>query len=135
MTAKHRRMRPNGRSNTVGRFFALPAAVTNSQNYRHLSSGAVKLMIDLGTQYNGKNNGDLCAAFTLMKRFGWRSKDTLTRKITELRNAEIIELSKQGGLHMGPNLYAFTWLPIDECGGKLDVPPTKTGSKIFSVKK
>ena len=25
---------------------------------------------------------------------------------------------------MGPNLYAITWQPIDECGGKLDVKPT-----------
>jgi hypothetical protein len=25
---------------------------------------------------------------------------------------------------MGPNLYAITWQPIHECGGKLDVAST-----------
>jgi hypothetical protein len=24
----------------------------------------------------------------------------------------------------GPSLYAFTWMPIDPCNGKLDVAPT-----------
>jgi hypothetical protein len=131
MKAKHKRMKSNGRKNTAGKFFAIPAVVTNSPNYRNLSSGAVKLMVDLGTQYMGSNNGDLCAAFRLMQPFGWKSKDTLTRKISELIDAEIIELTKQGGLHMGPNLYGFTWIPIHDCDGKLDVPPTIKASKLF----
>ena len=131
MKAKHKRKKPNGRKNTAGRFFAIPALVTKSPYYRNISSGADKLMVDLGTQYMGSNNGDLCAAFKLMKPFGWKSKDTLTRKIAELLDAEIIELTKQGGLHMGPNLYGFTWIPIHNCDGKLDVPPTITGSNRF----
>jgi hypothetical protein len=39
----------------------------------------------------------------------------------------MIEQTKQGGLH-GPSLYAFTWMPIDPCKGKLDVAPTAVPS-------
>jgi hypothetical protein len=30
------------------------------------------------------------------------------------------------------NLYAFTWQPIDECGGKLHVNPTKVASGLWA---
>jgi hypothetical protein len=55
-----------------------------------------------------------------MKRRGWKSKDTLRRAVLELLAAGMIEQTRQGSLHW-PTLYGFTWLPINECGGKLDV--------------
>jgi len=108
-----------------GTYFALPHRVMDSLNYKRLSSKAVKLLCDIGSQYNGHNNGDLCAAYTLMKPKGWASKSTLEEAIEELRHYGLILLTRQGGRNK-PNLYALTWYAIDECKGKLDIAESKT---------
>ena len=43
-------------------FFGVPAVVLNHADYIALSPKAVKLFNDIGAQYNGRNNGDLCAS-------------------------------------------------------------------------
>ena len=58
-----------------------------------------------------------------MSARGWKSKDTLYRARDELIENGMILLARQGGKHQC-SLYAVTWKPIDECGGKLDVPAT-----------
>ena len=84
------------------------------------------MLIDLYGQYKGFNNGDFCASMKVMLKRGWNSNDQITKAIKELRNLGWIILTKQGGLRMGPNLYAVTFQPIDECNGKLDVSATAT---------
>jgi hypothetical protein len=42
----------------------------------------------------------------------------------------MIEKTRQGGLHCA-TLYAFTWLPIEECGGKLDIKATVVPSHLW----
>ena len=115
-----------GRRQT-GNFLMVPERVIRSENYRRLSMKAKALLLDMGAQYNGHNNGDLCAAWSVMKKLGWKSKDTLHNARVELLHFNMTELTRQGGLH-GPSLYAYTWSPIDECNGKLDVPSTKVAS-------
>lgn len=111
----------------AGNFLQIPAAVIDSPNFRALSLKSKALILDMGAKYNGGNNGDLAAPWSWMKERGWRSKDTLQRALEELQRFGMIELTRQGGLH-GPNLYAFTWLPIGRCKGKLDVAPTGKAS-------
>ena len=111
----------------AGNFLRIPAAVIDSPNFRALSLKSKALILDMGAGYNGHNNGDLAAPWSWMKDRGWRSKDTLQRALGELQRFGMIELTRQGGLH-GPNLYAFTWMPIEPCKGKLDVAPTVTAS-------
>jgi len=106
-----------------GGFFGLPHAVMASPSFRGLSAQAVKLLCDIGGQYRGKNNGDLCATWRVMQRLGWRSRDTLARALRELLGAGLIELTRQGGLNRC-SLYALSWRSIDDCKGKLDVLPT-----------
>lgn len=130
-------MKPGKRRKFMGRvesggFFALPHAVMASPAFRGLSAPAVKMLCDLGGQYRGANNGDLSAAWRIMQPKGWRSRDTLSRAIRELRDAGLIEQTRQGGLHRC-SLYALTWLAIDECGGKLDVPATSVASGLWKV--
>lgn len=108
-----------------GGFVALPYAVVRSCSFSLLNPYAVKLLFDLLAQYNGGNNGDLTAAWTLMKPRGWRSKETLSRAIKELIEAGWVELTRQGGRHKA-GLYAVTFYAIDECKGKLDVQATRT---------
>lgn len=106
-----------------GTFFALPHQVMDCQNYLRLSYKSIKLLTDLGRQFNGKNNGDLCAAYSIMRKRGWRSKSTLEEALKELNYYGFILLSRQGGRHKA-SLYALSWLGINECKGKLDIQET-----------
>jgi len=49
----------------------------------------------------------------------------MRRALRALMDAELVMLTRQGGRNLC-SLYAFTWLPINECGGKLDVAETTT---------
>lgn len=117
------RFKSKGRSD-FGSFVAMPHRVLECEPYTRLSAKAVKLMIDLFAQFRGSNNGDLGMAWTVMKKRGWRSRDTLNKACKELVQNGFIVRTRQGGRHQC-NLYAITWLAIDECGGKLDCAPTK----------
>ena len=120
------RRKTMGRADSGG-YLKLPHAVLASPNYRMLSAHAVKLLCDLGSQFKGGNNGDLCATWSLMHARGWKSRDTLGKALAELLHYGMIEQTRQGGLHRC-SLYALTWHVIDECKGKLDVTPTRVAS-------
>lgn len=112
------RLKSKGRKDH-GSFIQIPHQCLEHTNYAALPSRAVKLLLDLYGQYRGSNNGDFCCAFSVMKKRGWRSKATLDRAQRDLLTTGWIVLTRQGGKNMA-NLYAVTFKPIDECGGKLD---------------
>lgn len=116
-----------------GKFLAIPETVYNHEDFKSLSKRAIKLLIDLLTQYNGCNNGDLCAAMKIMKKRGWTSNDQRNKALKELLDKGIIVLSRQGGRKKA-SLYAVAWKPIDECRGKLDISPTDKPWRDFSKK-
>ena len=107
---------------SLGRFLALPHAVLASPRYRALSSSAVKLLIDIAMQYDGKNNGDLSAAWKVMKPKGWRSEATLDRAKKELLATGFIAETRKGRLPNTCTLYGITWHPLDP-SDKLDIRP------------
>lgn len=121
-----RRERFTGRRDN-GTFFRIPTTVLDSAAFTGLSFKARALLLDLGAQFRGHNNGDLAAPWSWMRRRGWKSKDTLRRALLELLAAGMIEQTRQGGLHC-PSLFAFSWIEIHECGGKLEVSATRTPS-------
>ncbi len=108
---------------THASFVGIPKNVVAHRNFIRLTSSAQKLIIDLGFQYNGFNNGDLTAAFSVLKKRGWRSKETLANAIACAINYGMIMVTRRGGKNL-TTLYALTWNKIDECKGKLDVTPT-----------
>ena len=118
------RIKAKGRRD-LGSFFALPHAVLEHENYTRSSPKAVKLLIDLGAQYKGNNNGDLCAAWSLMTERGWKSKESLQLARDELLHYGLIMLTRQGHLPKVASLYALTFQAIDECNGKPDVAATR----------
>jgi len=122
--SRRSRVKHKGRSDTPP-FVMLRRDIMRYENFKTMGGNPTKLLIDLLSQYNGRNNGDLCAAWTLMKERGWNSKGTLHRSLKELLQRGWIVKSRQGGKHKA-SLYAITWLPIDECDGKLDIAPTIT---------
>lgn len=111
------RLRHKGR-NESGTFTALPHAVQDCANWRLCSATAIKMLCDLARQYNGRNNGDLCAALSVLRPYGWTHPETVMLALRELRHYGFLVLTRQGGLN-GASLYALTWRPIDDCGGKL----------------
>lgn len=110
-----------------GTYTAIPHAVQDSPNWRLLSHVAAHLLLSIARQFNGRNNGDLCAALSVLSRDGWKSNDTVGVALRELLHYGFIVLTRQGGLH-APSLYALTWRPIDDCGGKLDLPSSQVAS-------
>ena len=123
---KQKRRRLKGRSD-IGRFLAIPLQVLASAAYLSLSAYARSLLVDIAMQFNGRNNGDLCAAWSQMEKRGWRSRDTLTKSLRQLLDTGFIVKTRQGGKgnfngRRKATLYAITWKGIDECKGKLDVP-------------
>ena len=119
MASKRSRSRVKGRSN--GSFMSVPHMILEHEQYAKLPMRAVKLLIDVYAQYRGKNNGDLCATWSMMKKRGWKSQDTLNKALNDLINQGWLVLTRQGGRHQA-SLYAVTFKGIDECGGKLDRP-------------
>ena len=121
-----------GRKEGGGRFVAIPHVVMDSEAWRACSHVAIALLLELARQYNGRNNGDLCAVLSLLKERGWTSSETIHTALKELRHYGLIVLTRQGGLLMRtggrrtPSLYAIAWQPIDPCEGKLDCAPTST---------
>lgn len=121
-------MKPRSRQKHKGRrecggFSLIPHRVQDCANWKQCSGTAIKLLCALVRQFNGRNNGDLCAAVSTLREHGFSSPDTITWALRELRHFGLIVLTRQGGLHM-PSLYAVTWHPIDGCGGKLECPPS-----------
>ena len=117
----------------------IPHLVMNSNDYRNLPANAVKLLNALIYQYRGRNNGDLTAAFNYMRDFGFRSKVTLHRALTQLLDARLIIRTREGRF-MNPGgkcaLFALTWKPVDECQGRqLEFGPTNTPPRKFSLEK
>ena len=112
-----------------GAFLAIPVAVLNSRAYAQLSPYAVKLLLDLGSQYRGDNNGDLSAAWKLMQPKGWRSEETLAKAKQELIRAGFIIEMRKGHRPNVCSLYALTWHALDQ-SSKHDAGP---GTFVFGA--
>jgi hypothetical protein len=114
-------------------FIRLTWQILNSPEYARLSPKAVKMLLDIWVQYNGFNNGDLCATWSLMRKRGWRSSGTMQSALIELEQAGWLERTRQGGRHKC-NLYALSEFRIDECKRKHDRKKTEKPSKLWMDK-
>jgi hypothetical protein len=117
-----------------GGYSSLPHVVQESANWAQCSPMAIKLLMDLLSQFKGSNNGDLCAALRILKPKGWTRGETISNALRELIHYGMIEMTRQGGLHRA-SLYAVTWKPIDYCNGKLDVNATHVASRLWAQTK
>lgn len=133
-----KRKRVRGRA-TAGRFISIPHVVLESSSFINLRPRAVKLLLDIALQFDGRNNGNLTVAWGCMEKRGWSSKDTLSKAVQDLVEADLIVKTRTGRF-MNPgarcDLYAITWRAIDECPGKdLEVAPTATPPRKFSLER
>ena len=122
-----------------GTFTLIPHAVMDNRDYLNLSYKSVKLLLDLAYQYRGRNNGDLTAAFSILRQRGWKREATIGVAIKELIAANLIIRTREGYFQNPKSrcaLYALTWQPIDECKGKdIEISPTITPPRKFSLEK
>lgn len=102
-----------------GQYLSIRAEVFNSEAWAKTSAWGIRLIMDLAAQYNGINNGDLCATWNIMRVRGWKSRATLYKAQQELIKKRWVIITRKGALKI-PNLYALTFWGIDECKGKLD---------------
>jgi hypothetical protein len=126
-----RRAKNRGRGTN---FAAIPKLVIDTQDYMNLTPSSLKLLWALVYQSNGKNNGDLTAALSVVQRYGFNSKsnDTLNNaKELLIKNRLIVETRAGTFTNRLCSLYALTWLPIDECKGKLSVKATSKPLRDF----
>ncbi len=128
------RAKAKGRRNSAPHIQILKF-VLNSDEFGQLSGNAVKLLLELHRQYNGFNNGDLCATWSQLRKRGWKSKGTLARSLKELIATEFVVLSRISYQKRTPNLYAITYLSVDECNGKLDIKETITAPHSWRTEK
>ena len=106
----------------AGGFLALPHALLHSPAFRSLSYKAVKLLLDIASQFNGKNNGDLCAAWKIMVARGWKSEQTLQVAKNELLQAGMIAETRKGRRPNVCSLYGITWQPLNP-SDKFEIEP------------
>ena len=98
-------------------FLGIPHYILRSPEFGRLTGWDVKLLIEFGGNYRGKNNGDLSAAFSVLKTRGWNSAGTLNATIQRLVRDGWIIHTRQGSRNRCA-LFALTWWPLDECPGK-----------------
>lgn len=91
----------------------------------------MKLLMELAGQYRGYNNGDLIATYAGLRERGWVSNETLQRALKSLEAAGWLIKTRQGGRHVGCNLYGISWWPVQECGGKHDHPVEHKASHLW----
>lgn len=105
--------KPKKRAKT--RFVGIPFHVLKSERGKTLTAIEMKLLIHLGLQYNGNNNGMLSPTYTLLKEYGWSSTGTLYKARQGLEHKGFIVTTKIGKKIKGDcTLVAFTWNGIDE---------------------
>ncbi len=114
----------------------LPLEVFHGAAYASLSISAKALLIDLATQLRAKhgniiNNGDLTTAIKILSQRGWSSDKTIRKAAKDLERAKLITKTRQGQLPNLCNLYAVTWLPLNE-NDKLDI--TARGHQLNGYK-
>jgi len=126
MNRRNTRIRATGKGGNAS-FLALQHRMLDHPRFLSLSGRAVKTLLYLAKQYRGNNNGDLQATWILARSAGFKSSANLRAALRELEEAGFIVRTRQGGRNVC-NLYALTWLAIDDCKGKLDTPPTKVPS-------
>ena len=117
MARRNNKSRPESVS---GGYSAIPWAVLDSDSFMGASDKAKALLFVLMRQHNGINNGHLHLAKKWLLTHGWTCDENNRKACHELIERRLIVQTKYGGLNMGANHFALTWLPVTNFVG-LDI--------------
>lgn len=95
-----------------GRYTPLPHMLLDSTAFMGASHRTRSLILELMRQHNGTNNGHLHLALGWLKARGWASADGVQKSKQEALERGLIIKTREGGLNLGADRYALTWLPI-----------------------
>ncbi len=123
------RFKQKGRTGPT--FVMIPHFVLRSEQWADLPATSIKLLMELARQFLGFNNGDLAVTTSMLKERGWTSEATIWKHLHILEERGWIVKTRQGGKHIGCNLYAITWWPVDDCDGKHQHPAETTPSHAW----
>lgn len=127
--SEKKRSRFTGRGNSHS-FLRLPHYVIHSPQWRALSGGAVKFLVELASAYKGQNNGDLSLTRGMALQRGWRSGQTRDLAADEAVAAGFAVVTRYG--HKGAcTLYAVTWEAIDDVGKGTIFAPERRASRLW----
>lgn len=104
----------------TGAFSRIPHSVLDGQAFIGATNRAKALLFALMRQPNGSNNGRLQLTSKWLSEHGWPSAGMNVKARTELIERGLIVHTKRGGLNIGADWYALTWLPITNYVG-LDI--------------
>ncbi|QRX83271.1 hypothetical protein [Glaciimonas sp. PAMC28666] len=105
-------------------FVSLPKDIIQSSEWQTLPPSAIKLAIDLMSQYTGKNNGRLCPSITVMKQCGWKSSKTLLDAKSALLECLFVVMTRKGHPPSTAEWVGFTWWRLDY-DREMDIDPAK----------
>jgi hypothetical protein len=101
-------------------FAGIPRHIIEHSSFKSLNYAAHTLLILLGYQYRGKNNGNLVITWSIMKDW-FGSNTTMYKARDSLYKAGFIVINAYGGRSGNgtklPHLYALTWESIDQLEG------------------
>lgn len=127
----------NKKRSDAGQYFVIPHHIMDYPDWQRLTPNAIRLLLELLKQYNGRNNGDFTAAWTIMQKRGFHSQTTLNDALKCLMDLQYIIRTREGRFcNPGKRcaLYAVTWLPIHDCPGKdLEISATSEPYRTFSI--
>lgn len=129
---KRRSNNAKGRSDLGPPFVRLWHWIVKTEQFAALTGSELKLLIDLTWQFNGSNNGNL-SIYEIRAR--WKSTVTTQKAKNGLLDKGWIICTRKGGHRMGPDLFAVTWLPVNDCDGKHDHPVETRASNAWAHKK
>jgi len=113
--------------------WVLPKALMEHPDFRELTPSANKVLMVLGYQYNGRNNGDLAATKSMLKSWGGMADGTLAKALRQLKERNLVLCTRHSYRRRDGQkcaLYSLTWLPIDPCPGKgLEVKDSSTARR------
>ncbi len=113
-------------------FVALPKAVLHSEEFRRLPSSAKALLLELASQYTGRNNGRLTPSWTALQKAGWVSNNTVLNAKKELLNCPFVVLTRKGHPPRTCDWIAFTWWKLDWTND-MDIQPRECPYLNFPI--
>ena len=98
--------------------YYVPRELSDSLAFRSLPSASKLLWYDLMGKYRGTNNGNINAALSELRDYGWRSGTTIAKGLLHLIAHGFLMETREGGIRAGSIkkccLYGFTHRLIDE---------------------
>lgn len=116
---RDKRSKATGKGGSYRPFLMVYHEIFDSVQYQSIPGNALRLLHDFAREWTGKNNGNISFANIAARcekrgmKDNWANRGTRHAAVAYLTENEWLIRTKRGGLHMGCDLFALSWLPID----------------------